>query len=115
GVVGETIATNSRRATVDTAVNGGKSQSIMSTLVGGQTLFDSLLIAVAREPRPQGLEIYGRVLAAPIPRAVWPDKPFSYDYDFRQRHFPHYEDAIPVSLVGTSFVSFLMPGAVVAG
>jgi hypothetical protein len=113
--VGVTIATTSRRATVDAAVSGGKSPSIMSTLVERETLFDSLLIAVAREPRPQGLEIYGRVLAAPIPRAVWPDKPFSYDYDFRQRHFPHYEDAIPVSLVGTSFVSFLMPGAVLAG
>ena len=27
----------------------------------------------------------------------------------------HYEDAIPISLVGTSFVSFLVPGAVLAG
>ena len=115
GAVGATIATTSRRATVDAAVNGGQSPSILSTLVEDQTLFDSLLIAVAREPRPQGLEIYGRVLAAPIPRAVWPDKPFSYDYDFRQRYFPHYQDAIPVSLVGTSFVSFLVPGAVLAG
>ena len=115
GAVGAAIATTSRRATVDTAENGGQSRSILSTLVEDQTLFDPLLIAVAREPRPQGLEIYGRVLAAPIPRAVWPDKPFSYDYDFRQRHFPHYEDAIPVSLVGTSFVSFLVPGAVLAG
>jgi hypothetical protein len=116
GAVGATIATTSRRATVDTAVNGGQSPSILSTLVVDQTLFDSLLIAVAREPRPQGLEIYGRVLAAPIPRAVWPDKPFSYDYDFRQRHFPHYEPSgIPFSLVGTSFVSFLVPGVVLAG
>jgi hypothetical protein len=113
--VGAAIATTSRRATVDTAVNGGQSPSILSTLVEDQTLFDSLLIAVALEPRPQGPEIYGRVLSAPIPRAVWPDKPFSYDYDFRQRHFPHYEDAIPISLVGTSFVSFLAPGAVLAG
>jgi hypothetical protein len=112
GTAGATIATNSRRATV---VNGGQSPSITSTLVEKPQLFDSLLIAVAREPRPQGLEIYGRVLAAPIPRAVWPDKPFSYDYGFRQRHFPAYEDAIPISLVGTSFVSFLAPGAVLAG
>jgi hypothetical protein len=115
GAVGASIATTSRRATVDTAVNGQQSPSILSTLVEDQTLFDPLLIAVALEPRPQGPEIYGRVLAAPIPRAVWPDKPFSYDYDFRQRHFPQYEDAIPISLVGTSFVSFLLPGAVLAG
>ena len=65
GAVGATIATTSRRATVDTAVNGGQSPSMLSTLVEGQTLFDSLLIAVAREPRPQGLEIYGRILGRP--------------------------------------------------
>jgi hypothetical protein len=113
--VGATIATTSRRATTETAVNGGKTPSLLTTLVEDQTLLDPLLIAVAREPRPQGPEIYGRVLAAPIPRAVWPEKPLSYDYDFRQRHFPHYEGAIPISLVGTSFVSFLVPGAVLAG
>jgi hypothetical protein len=115
GAVGVTVGTSSRRATVDTAVNGGQSPSIVSTLVKDQQLFDVLLIAVAREPRPQGLEIYGRILAAPIPRAVWPDKPLSYDYDFRKRYFPEYEDAIPFSLAGTSFVSFLVPGAVLAG
>ncbi len=113
--VGAAIATTSRRAAVDNAESGGKPPSLFSSLVLDQTLLDPLIVAVAREPRPQGPEIYGRVLTAPIPRAVWHDKPFSYDYDFRQRHFPHYEDAIPISLVGTSFVSLLVPGVVLAG
>lgn len=113
--VGATIATTSRRAPTEEAENGGKVPSLLTTLVDDQTLLDPLLIAVAREPRPQGPQIYARVLAAPIPRAVWHDKPFSYDYDFRQRYFPHYEDAIPISLVGTSFVSLLVPGVVLAG
>lgn len=114
-VVGVAAATTARRATVDTAVNGGRAPSMLSTLVDDQTLLDPLLVAVAREPRPQGPEIYTRVLAAPIPRTIWPEKPFSYDYDFRQKYFPHYGDAIPISLVGTSFVTFLVPGVVLAG
>lgn len=109
--IGATIATTSRRATSE----GGHLPPLFSTLVVDQTLFDPLLIAIAREQRPQGPQIYGRVLTAPIPRAVWHEKPFSYDYEFRQRHFPHDENAIPISLAGTSFVSLLVPGVVLAG
>jgi hypothetical protein len=39
----------------------------------------------------------------------------SYDYEFRQRHFPYYSEAIPITLVGTSFISFLLPGVIVGG
>ena len=42
-------------------------------------------------------------------------KPLSYDYGFRLRHFPQYDGGIPISLVGTAFLSFLLPGVVLAG
>jgi hypothetical protein len=113
--VATVVATTSRRAAVETAVHGGERPSLTTTLVDDQTLFDPLLIAVAREPRPQGMAIYWRALYAPVPRAVWPEKPLSYDYEFRQRYFAQYGDAIPISLVGTSFISFAFAGAMAAG
>jgi hypothetical protein len=108
-------ATTSKRTTVETAQNGGKAPSLAHSLIDNQTLLDPLVVAIAREPTPQLFGIYQRALAAPVPRLFWSQKPFSYDYDFRARHFPQFGDAIPVSVVGTSYLSFLLPGAALAG
>jgi hypothetical protein len=108
-------ATTSKRTTVETAQNGGKPPSLAHSLIDNQTLLDPLIVAIAREPAPQLFDIYQRALAAPVPRLLWRQKPFSYDYDFRARHFPQYGDAIPISFVGTSYLSFLLPGAALAG
>lgn len=110
-----TAVTITTRSTVATAVNGGVRPSVVNSVVTDQSLFEPLVVAVAREGRPQWFSIYARALAAPVPRFLWKGKPLSYDYDFRLRHFPQYDGGIPISLVGTAFLSFLLPGVVLAG
>jgi len=109
------VGTTSRRAAVATAINGGERQSAYEALILSQNLFDPMVTAVAREPRPQGTAIYERALAIPIPRQLWPEKPLSYDFDFRRRNFPAYGGALPITLIGTSFLSFGYSGVVLAG
>lgn len=102
-------------ATKRTPTGDAQASSAVDSLVGQQSQYAPLVVAVVREPHPQWFSVYGRALAAPIPRALWPDKPLSYDYAFRARHFPQYDGAIPISLVGTAYLSFGVPGVLGAG
>jgi hypothetical protein len=114
-VTSTALLTTAKRSAAETALHGGHRPSLVTSLVTDQTLVNALYVAVAREPRPQGIGIYERVLAAPVPRRLWPAKPLSYDFEFRARHFPSWGGGVPISIVGTSYVSLLLPGVVVAG
>jgi hypothetical protein len=86
-----------------------------TVVVQDQVSVDLLYLALAREARPRPLKFFERILTLPIPRSVWPGKPLSYDFEFRERYFPAFGGALPISLVGTSFLSFLLPGVILAG
>jgi hypothetical protein len=102
-------------ATKRTAAGDPNASSAVDTLVGDQSQFAPLIVAVVREPHPQWFALYERGLAAPVPRALWPDKPLSYDYAFRARHFPQYDGGIPITIIGTAYLSFGVPGVLAAG
>jgi hypothetical protein len=113
-IVTISVAVSTARRTPDRSSDQAR-PSPYHSLVLDQTLLDPLVVAVAREPVPQGMGIYSRVLWIPIPRILWPTKPLSYDVNFRANNFPQYLGAIPITIVGTAYLSFGYAGIVLVG
>ena len=108
------LVTEARRGEAVGALYG-RDLNARSTLASEQLMLDAFYVAVAREAtmRPEG--VFGRIATAPIPRFLWPEKPYSYDVEFRERHFPQLGGATPVGLAGTGYIALGGLGVVMAG
>jgi hypothetical protein len=104
-----------RRTVTLGSIYPGEEVNVLSILAKDQVSADLFYLAVAREPRPVPLDLFGRIVALPVPRAFWPDKPLSYDYEFRERYFPEFGGSMPIGIVGTAYLALLTPGVVLAG
>ena len=70
---------------------------------------------IAKVPSDVGFlygESYVHVLAAPIPRALWPDKPRSIDGYVGTRIFGYDGISIPAGAVGEAYWNFHVPGII---
>jgi hypothetical protein len=108
------LSATKRTATLS-SVYPGEKVNVLSILAKDQVSADLFYLAVAREPRPAPVDLFGRIVALPVPRALWPSKPLSYDHEFRERYFPEFGGSMPISIVGTAYLALLAPGVVMAG
>ena len=78
--------------------------SALLTDLAPSPLISEALLSTRAQPSllPSLASMGSRVIQAPIPRLIYPEKSLSYDFDLRDRVYPRLEGAIPISLVGTA-------------
>jgi hypothetical protein len=90
-------------------------QGLLADIANQDVITDSYLAATAD---PGSISLSGlatRIPFAPVPRALWADKPLSYDFAFREEFFPALVGALPITIVGTTYASVGFVGVIVAG